>query len=236
MPALSAARAASRQTVCLSNLRQIGLAELMYINENKGFCTYGGTYSAAVTGGTRFYGWFGSYMTTSNDSFIAEDGMLFPYLQTATVSGCPDHNSDTRLYYGPVDYAFNAVYMGNCPTGGSVAPFLGAKINKVREPSRTAMFWDSNRMNGTTLERTFIGYPTSYGKAPYSQLQWHIFSGRHKGGTGNIVWADGHGSGMKPWQNPNDSTSFPPAFIKANLGDIDEDNDSTTDELYTLQK
>ncbi|MGC4033508.1 MAG: type II secretion system protein [Tepidisphaeraceae bacterium] len=236
LPALNSARSAAKQSVCLSNLRQIGMGTLMYANENRGFLPYGGTYSAAdPLGGTRYYAWCGSYKLTDNNSFRAQDGMLYPYLKTAQVDGCPEHRSDTRLYYGPVDYAYNSVYMGNCPTGGSVAPYLGAKLSRVKQTANKAMFWDSGRINGTALERTFIGYPTSYATSAHSVLQWHTFAGRHKGGTGTVVWADGHASSMKPWINRNDPTAFPEVFVRSNLGDIDEDNNGATDELYTLE-
>ncbi len=46
MPALSAARESARTLKCLSNLRQIGQASLMYSNDNKGVvmpCTWVGT-------------------------------------------------------------------------------------------------------------------------------------------------------------------------------------------------
>ena len=38
LPALSAARERARQSSCLSNQRQIGLANVMYANNNKVFC------------------------------------------------------------------------------------------------------------------------------------------------------------------------------------------------------
>jgi len=39
LPALSKAREQARKVQCASNLRQIGLAEIMYANDNKGFIT-----------------------------------------------------------------------------------------------------------------------------------------------------------------------------------------------------
>src|SRR5437867_8236871 len=43
MPVLSKARAAANRTVCLSNIRQLGMGILMYCNNNKGWfptCAY----------------------------------------------------------------------------------------------------------------------------------------------------------------------------------------------------
>ena len=234
LPALGAAVESGKTAACLSNLRQLGQGQIMYSNVNKGFMVYGGTWSSpAGSPEARFTAWCGSYVLTDDNSFKGEDGFLFPFLGTAKISGCPNHNSDTRLYYGPVDYAYNAVYMGNCPTGGSVAPFLGAKATSLRNPTRTAMFWDSARLSAGQLQRTFIGYPTTYPLAGGSAVQGPNFNGRHKGGYGNVVWADGHGETMKPAMYGHDITAD---NVKYKLGDIDEDNNDTTDELYTLGK
>ena len=39
LPALSAARERARQSNCLSNLKQLGLGEIMYANDNKDYRT-----------------------------------------------------------------------------------------------------------------------------------------------------------------------------------------------------
>src|SRR5205823_12613548 len=44
LPSLNRAREAANQTKCLSNLRQLGLAFVMYLNENKGAFPYTGRY------------------------------------------------------------------------------------------------------------------------------------------------------------------------------------------------
>lgn len=233
LPALAAARDSARTTVCLSNLRQLGTAQLMYANENKGHMTFGGTWAKTTPAGTRYTGWFGSYTLTDNNSFQAEDGFLYPYLGTADIAGCPNHNSDTRLYYGPVDYAYNTVYLGNCPTGGSVGPFRGANMSRIEQPGRTAMFWDSGRMFFGKFQRTFLGYPTSYPRAGGSAVQGPNFNARHRGGLGNVLWADFHASSVRPAMYGRDVTA---AHVKFSLGDIDEDGNDTTDELYSLLK
>jgi prepilin-type N-terminal cleavage/methylation domain-containing protein/prepilin-type processing-associated H-X9-DG protein len=44
LPSLNRAREAAKQTKCLSNLRQLGLAFVMYLNENKGAFPYTGRF------------------------------------------------------------------------------------------------------------------------------------------------------------------------------------------------
>src|SRR5437763_11308944 len=44
LPSLNRAREAANQTKCLSNLRQLGMAFVMYVNESKGKFPYTGRY------------------------------------------------------------------------------------------------------------------------------------------------------------------------------------------------
>ena len=95
------------------------------------------------------------------------------------------------------------------------------------------MFWDSGRISGNQFQRTFIGYPTSYPRPGDSAVMGPNFNGRHTNGMGNVCWADGHASSFKPAMYGHDITAL---NIEFNLGDIDEDGNDQTDELYSLKK
>jgi prepilin-type N-terminal cleavage/methylation domain-containing protein len=45
LPALSKAKERGRQTACLSNMRQIGMATMMYASDNRDFLPYGYAYT-----------------------------------------------------------------------------------------------------------------------------------------------------------------------------------------------
>ena len=45
LPALSKAKEKARKTACLSNMRQVGLATMMYVNEFRDYLPYGYAYT-----------------------------------------------------------------------------------------------------------------------------------------------------------------------------------------------
>src|SRR5688572_19264190 len=72
LPALAKAKAKGKQTACLSNMRQIGLATVMYAQDNQDFLPYGYAYT-----------WPGQ-----RDLFWFQD-LCRPYINSEPVYSCP---------------------------------------------------------------------------------------------------------------------------------------------------
>jgi prepilin-type processing-associated H-X9-DG protein len=96
LPSLAAARAASRRTVCLSNLRQVGQAIHMYAVENNGSIPYGP--EAPIMTATNFYpitGTVTSLLSLQSGNPVALGLMLDSQLaRTPRVLFCPDPDQD----------------------------------------------------------------------------------------------------------------------------------------------
>ena len=76
------ARAKARQTVCLSNMKQIGFATQMYLQD------YDGQYFDLNLGGIE-------WTVPRFDPNQAKDYLLRPYLKNVAVLGCPEeHTAD----------------------------------------------------------------------------------------------------------------------------------------------
>ena len=124
LPALSAARASAKASACLNNLKAIGLAHAMYVDQNDGWIVYGGTVGDTdasalwfmVLGGRNpggtFSGGYGVALTQDNGN-------------TSTTFVCPAEGtpylgrslgSDTSKGFRYTHYGFNQ-YLSGFKTG-----------------------------------------------------------------------------------------------------------------------
>lgn len=96
-PALSKAKEAARKSVCMNNLRQMGLAVHLYANDNNAETPYYGT--------ADLY-WDETTRKTYRNSWGGRVGMglLYPYLKNVNVIVCPDNKPDRSPYvYRPYE-------------------------------------------------------------------------------------------------------------------------------------
>jgi prepilin-type N-terminal cleavage/methylation domain-containing protein/prepilin-type processing-associated H-X9-DG protein len=141
MPALSAVREHARRIKCMSNMRQLSMAWIMYANESKGhFCssewqdvapnqkppysgyTLGG-YNGNVPGGI----WTWIVDTPSGQDFTR--GMLWTYLKNTEVYYCPNDP-----FLPETNYTINGYLAGRV---GSPTLF---RLNQVRHSESTFLF------------------------------------------------------------------------------------------------
>ena len=155
LPALASAKAKARQTSCLNNLRQIGVAYAQYCDENDGrfcpqrFCpdTPGDPYGLsapvpsgvsagvpAATGPNEI--WWAPYDPTQVPGGVPgagyKAGLLSPYLFATNIFKCPTDNQ-WQCGYG----------MNYC-TGGPV----GQPEAFITQPSQRMAVWDHQRSPG----------------------------------------------------------------------------------------
>ncbi len=166
-PVFAQARQKARQTQCLSNMRQIGLAVRMYGQD------YDETYPLADAGGV---GW-----TIPRSAWdLSSDFLLKPYVKSPGILACPaDHsatnsNGQTGVY---PQYALNRL----APQPGMVVPDGLPEIGPVGRPdavvdSGTLMLWEHNNP---------AVYCTTWTTSP-----GHWESPHHQGFNG--LFCDGH--------------------------------------------
>jgi len=137
MPALSAAREHAKRVQCMSNLRQLTAAWLMYANENKGhFCSsevQQESNPAALslpylTFGTSIWTWIADTPTQHD----IPAGRLWPYLKTLPVYFCPND-----------PHVPNTVYAINGLLAGRVGNPTLLTLGQLRYPGHTFVFIES---------------------------------------------------------------------------------------------
>ena len=194
LPALARAKAKGRQTTCLSNLKQIGLACALYRDDNDGvnvpcrLCPdapadpYG--LSAGVPSGVAPNNppptgpneiWWAPYDPTQVPDGAPgggyKTGLLFPYFDTPAIFKCPE---ETKWQCG---------YGMNYSTGSPAAQREGA----IGRPSDVLNVWDHRRSPGCSDSR--IAVPPRPPWVPFNN-ESH-YPPRH-GGRMNGLFVDGH--------------------------------------------
>jgi len=199
LPALSKARERARQSVCLSNLKQIGLAFMMYVEDYDGWFPlatyhYLGTnppnnwvvmLSSNVYGGQK-------YITNSRVFACPSMYTTYPTKNEIARYGFIWGDKPGYVHYGYDYYGFG--YQRSIP---------GRKISKIKNPSKCILIADTRYKSGATF-----GY--------YLLLDWAhrnssdtagILEARHNGSL-NVLFADGHAENIRV-RNPDFASRGP---------------------------
>ena len=217
LPALSRARAQARSIVCVSNLRQLYLANTMYADENKGrYCPAAFDMGDTVWPNDPKIGnlerWHGVRETNDGTTdFDPKKGPLAEYLPDDRVKVCPEFYLYEKR--GEVSYAFESGTGGygyNMSYVGGTMYFhdfpkcckITTLDSRIRTSGQTIMFadaaiaWEKGLIEYGFVEPPY--FPTK--EKPAGNTDWGLaipsIHFRHHG-RANVVWCDGHISSEK---------------------------------------
>ena len=192
LPSLSRAREQGNKIACLSNMRQIGNAIIMYTNANKGWFPR----AAAVSYQADDWIYWMPAQVSIRDQCPFVQYMGDKFFVPAHYR-CPSDNVDDHPAY-PYSYTMNE-YMGGLlyvPDPGNPDLHVRIKITAVRRAAEKIMFIDES---STTIDDGCWA-PQRYNTSSYKNL----LSNRHdkkaevktdpNAGVGNALFADGHGA------------------------------------------
>ena len=184
-PVFAEAREKARQTQCLSNIKQIATAWIMYTSDNDS--------KACPMQDTTWTIWWDGRDDTwgATGKFYYDEGYLSPYLKNEKINSCPSFNGKSydRKSTG---YAYNVNLGGEVQMDGSYTP-EPANTGSINKPAETVLFADaaSNSSNSVYASQTL--YPPSYSWSSWGYGKIHF---RHGGKMANVVWADGHANAI----------------------------------------
>lgn len=182
LPALGKAREASRAAVCMSNLKQVGIAIVLYSSDNVDFFPPG---SNNYPGGDRqiWYTKQNSIPTLLGYEDMADED--YYRWDANTVLNCPSSTYsdevDMPIYGNYNDYIANKGIFRN---GGSGIYFR--RLDEVDPPEEKVLLFDNHR--STRPPDGYWGLATGHEYGSHSDKIW---TGRHSGKF-NVLWADSH--------------------------------------------
>lgn len=227
-PIFTRARENASRASCQSNLKQIGVAWLQYARDYDGqmmrFSTGDGNPSSANP--VRYW-WGGS---NGGTTYAAAQSLLSPYLKSGENYSCPSFALPVAAYRGPLGYGYNADTLS--PTTYGTAPNYAAtarpmSLNSLENAARTVAFADAAQLNskGKLRPSTYLAKPSD---------DYPNFHARHQN-KGNVLFCDGHVRALRPVYRVGKVgyLKTPAETLRVNhLGDIDEDENLATDELF----
>jgi hypothetical protein len=142
-PVLARSKLKAYQVKCMNGLRQLGLAAMMYWDDNEGR-TFRYRGAAKENGDIYWFGWI-ERGAEGKRRFDPEEGALYPYLKGRGVQVCPAFN------YNFARYKLKAT---DASYGYGYNFYLSAPLSKpavdtraLRRPGRTVLFADCAQVN-----------------------------------------------------------------------------------------
>lgn len=175
-PVFAQAREKARQTACLSNQRQLGMAFLAYAQDNDEQLpgTTDGFAGAGKPGGWLFYSVFGT--PAAAPVFDVTRGDLFPYVKNKAVYVCP---SDGPGQTAGDSYSINSCLVTYLKPGVN----SGKPLSAFAAPAATMLLGEEAM---TDREPPYLSTDDGF-----QLLGVNVFSTRHFGGI-NLAFLDGH--------------------------------------------
>ncbi len=218
LPALAQSKRKAHEVKCVSNIRQLAMANIYYANDANDYLV-----PLTTDGANKEWWWGVSNTDTINGGQVVIDptkGPIYPYLgNSKEVQICPTIlqlcpkmiEPEFKSYEkGSGGYGYN-VLLGTHPKlwpdsfNGMFAPWgnaSGFPVSRIEKPSSVVMFGDAGTPCDASGNVSFsplaalIGpcgqlmLPESGAAVPYGHF-------RHTGSRGNYVWADGHVSSLQ---------------------------------------
>ncbi len=193
MPSLGAARSRAKRMQCLSNLRQIGVLQIIYQGNFDGF------FCPLIAGNGNWDASCGADGTMSEPGLLAEGTASDISAAQNRIFQCPEAYNYTKSYttrfagYGYNECLGSDLYNPENP---------GCASGEVRFPSQTMMNSDGGYLDGAKYEVTSFLRAPEAGDFNYGQLKMYGTVDFRHDGTAAVVYVDGHAAAAEKIFHP----------------------------------
>jgi len=222
LPALGKAKSKAQGIGCMSNLKQLQLAWLMYAGDNgDGLPRNGGIGQVALSMTDPNIGnrnWvhgvmgtaYGATPTSNSDPDLVKAGSLYEYAKNIKVYKCPADKKDVRVGGTSVattrsmsmNFSMNPVTVFN----GSLLVYR--KLANIQRPPPVDCWVFIDECPGTINDGFFVCDPVGY------PVTWVDIPASYHNGAGGISFADGHAE-IKKWRDPVVTAQTFPTFTRS---------------------
>ncbi len=220
IPALAKARQQGERTLCLSNLRQMGIAAMVYTNDNDDYFPM--MLITEIDGSLfKLCAWDFTTVYDSGQRCV-EPGLLWGDEMIERIQQCPSFKGAANWAVDPyTGYNYNASYIGGSAAvkngrvvAGTVV--MSSKICEVKKPSECAIFGDGQWADGAN----------KFMRSPLPGKLDTFFPGRYAGTQGyrhldktNVAYCDGSAKSVQECYK-----GMEPASIAEGTGFLSSDN------------
>lgn len=219
LPALAQAKATAKKAQCLSNLRQMGIAAQVFVDNHED--SFPKAYWMTNENGVSIsYAW--DLTTIAGSPAKVVPGVLWEGSGVTEIQQCPSFKGSANWLADPyTGYNYNTSYLGHGQLESIPGP---ATMSAVRNPSATVVFGDGEYAAGAN----------KFMRAPFPNPGDRTFNGRWAGTQGfrharqsGAAFVDGHAEAMRQrfMKNKDGETRVAPG-----TGFLSEDNS-----LYDLE-
>lgn len=208
-PVFSQVRKKGAQTVCLSNLSQLGKAIQMYITDTSGFIpTWCITYNNPGS----------PPPNPTAAGTLTWDAVIMPYMKNSEIVKCgsnPNANGKQARAYAIAHYTQRPV--GSPGASEQWYAVRGCYLDEIPAPSRTVLLFEKGMHPptawGDALGQNVWETHSHIGATDYSDAMFH-FDGK------NILYLDGHAKFSQSGQYPFDYKSNRTSPLESIAGDV----------------
>lgn len=216
LPILSRAKAKAQRTACFSNLRQLGLAWVLYSTDNNGRLAE----SYPVNNPDVWVQGDMSIPSQATDADLISQGKLYPYNQNVSIYRCPTDEGvmikGTR-YRSVRSYSMNCFMGARDPSLGPIPPTAEGFVDffsrdsEIPRPSEIWVFLDEDERS--ISDGCFVTDPTGHlwYRFPATSAHRHNFSYP-------LTFADGH---AEIWQQSDPRTALVTSPLTEQSGNAD---------------